>query len=35
MKIKMNVEIIQIKQNHELGPKYWTVPFVNEVEDIQ
>ena len=29
-----DVEIIQIKQNHELGPKYWTVPFVNEVEEF-
>ena len=26
--------IIQIKQNHELGPKYWTVPFINEVEEF-
>ena len=29
-----DVEIIQIKQNHELGPKYWTVPFVNEVQEF-
>jgi predicted HAD superfamily Cof-like phosphohydrolase len=28
------LEIIEIKQNHPLGPKYWTVPFVNEVEEF-
>ena len=29
-----NLEIIEIKQNNPLGPKYWTVPFVNEVEEF-
>ena len=28
------LEIVEIKQNHPLGPKYWTVPFVNEVEEF-
>ena len=27
-----DLEIIEIKQNNPLGPKYWSVPFVNEVE---
>ena len=26
------LEIIEIKQNNPLGPKYWSVPFINEVE---
>ena len=29
-----DLEIIEIKQKHPLGPKYWTVPFVNEVEEF-
>ena len=29
-----DVQIKSIKDPHKLGPKYWTVPFVNEVEEF-
>ena len=29
-----DVQIKSIKDPHKLGPKYWNVPFVNEVEEF-
>ena len=29
-----DVQIKSIKDPHQLGPKYWNVPFVNEVEEF-